>query len=95
MLHSFLAFALLSKQLFRDFSVIMYVSKVCVNAQLRTLYPHFKDLLSLQQACMYPNAQTTEWNILLSKYHIYLNTWYTKLNTSKKQGIAKITTLQK
>ena len=41
---------------------------------------------------MHPNAQATEWNILLSKYHIYLNTWYTKLNTSK---LAKNTALKK
>ena len=41
---------------------------------------------------MHPNAQATEWNILLSKYHIYLNTLYTKLNTSK---LAKNKALQK
>ena len=52
--------------------------------------------ISLQQACMHPYAQTTEWNILLSKWHIYckhMHAWYTKLNTSK-QSVTKNTALQ-
>ena len=47
--------------------------------------------ISLKQACMHSYAQTTEWNILLSKY---LNTLYTKVNTSK-QGVTENTALQK
>ena len=59
-----------------------------------TLYPHFKDLLSLQQACMHPNAQTTEW-IILSSIYLITVTWYKTMNTSKPTGLAKNTALQK
>ena len=34
------------------------------------LVPHLQESSSLQQACMHPNVQATEWNIPLSKYHI-------------------------
>ena len=43
---------------------------------------------------MHPNVQTTEcmehtFKQLRIIYTVYLNTWYTKLNTSKQEGIAK------